>query len=24
MILLETLGCSWEEIGELKANGAIP
>lgn len=24
MILLSTLGCSWEEIGELKANGAIP
>jgi crotonobetainyl-CoA:carnitine CoA-transferase CaiB-like acyl-CoA transferase len=24
LILLETLGCSWDEIGELKANGAIP
>lgn len=24
MILLDTLGCSWDEIGELKANGAIP
>lgn len=24
LILLDTLGCSWDEIGELKANGAIP
>lgn len=24
LILLETLGCSWDEIGELKARGAIP
>ena len=24
MILFETLGISWDEIGELKANGAIP
>jgi len=24
LILLDTLGCSWEEIGELKAKGALP
>ena len=24
LILLDTLGCSWDEIGELKTNGAIP
>ncbi len=24
MILFETLGYSWDEIGELKATGAIP
>lgn len=24
MVLLETLGCSWDEIGDLKARGAIP
>ena len=24
LILLDTLGCSWEEIGELTAKGALP
>jgi len=24
LILLDTLGCSWEEIGELKSQGALP